>query len=141
MSTVAWDGKTLAADRQATWGNTPVLTKKIARVKYKTHWYLVGWAGNEADGLRFVAHFTQKGLTQRPPLADKTTIIVVSRVGVWVETEADVSNVMEEGKWALGSGGDFALGAMHAGATAEQAIEIASRLDVYTGMGVDAIQL
>ena len=141
MSTIAWDGLTLAGDRQATWGNTPVRTTKVTRIKHKARWYLVGWVGCESGGLKFVAHFTQHGMGQRPALKDNTEVIVVSRAGIWVESEADTSNIMEEPKWAFGSGGAFALGAMHAGATAKQAVEIASKLDVYTGMGVDCVQL
>ncbi len=34
---------------------------------------------------------------------------------------------------AMGSGGDYALGAVYAGATLEQAVNIAAKLDVYTG--------
>lgn len=39
--------------------------------------------------------------------------------------------------WAIGSGADYAMGAMAAGKTAVQAIEIVSRLDNATGMGCD----
>lgn len=38
-----------------------------------------------------------------------------------------------DGMYAIGSGSDFALGALHAGADIDRALEIATRLDVYTG--------
>lgn len=42
---------------------------------------------------------------------------------------------------AWGSGGEYAMGAMLAGASAEQAIEIAKRLNVYTDGPVQVIDL
>ena len=35
--------------------------------------------------------------------------------------------------WAVGSGEEYALGAMAMGASAAQAVEVASQFDVYTG--------
>lgn len=42
---------------------------------------------------------------------------------------------------ALGSGRDLALGAMAAGATAEEAVRYASSLDIYSGGGVDVVKM
>jgi hypothetical protein len=41
----------------------------------------------------------------------------------------------------MGSGGEYALGAMAAGADAKQAVEIACLLDVSSGAGVDVLRL
>lgn len=43
--------------------------------------------------------------------------------------------------YAIGSGAKVALGAMAAGATARQAVEIAARFDDATGSGVDALEV
>jgi ATP-dependent protease HslVU (ClpYQ) peptidase subunit len=42
---------------------------------------------------------------------------------------------------AIGSGGDLAMGAMGAGATARQAVEIAARFDCFTGGKIDEFRL
>lgn len=39
----------------------------------------------------------------------------------------------DTGIYTLGSGGDFALGALNAGATVKEALKVAKRLDPYTG--------
>lgn len=44
------------------------------------------------------------------------------------------------GVYAAGSGGPFALGAISAGSTIEQALEIAAKHDPYTGYALTAIQ-
>ena len=54
-----------------------------------------------------------------------------SRYPRWIEDPYD----------AWGSGMDFALGAMHAGADARRAIEIATELDTGTGRGIDAVDV
>jgi hypothetical protein len=48
--------------------------------------------------------------------------------------------VIKDEKWAYGSGGDLALGAMEMGATAPQAILVASKYNIYCGCGVDLMQ-
>lgn len=42
---------------------------------------------------------------------------------------------------AIGSGGDFALGAFHAGATLEEAVTIAISLDVFSGGAVKVVDI
>lgn len=42
--------------------------------------------------------------------------------------------------WSIGSGGDFAHGAMAAGCSALEAVKIASCLDIRTGLGFDCIE-
>lgn len=44
-----------------------------------------------------------------------------------------------QSKWAIGSGADYALGAMYAGLSAAEAVMIASKLDTGTGLGVDSV--
>ena len=45
------------------------------------------------------------------------------------------------GVYAAGSGGPFALGAISAGATIEQALEIAAKHDPYTGYSLTALEV
>lgn len=42
-------------------------------------------------------------------------------------------------QFAMGSGRDFAMGALEMGADAHKAVEVASRLDAYCGFGVDVL--
>lgn len=42
---------------------------------------------------------------------------------------------------AWGSGRDFAIGAMACGASAEKAVEIANRYNIYCGFGVDKYEI
>jgi ATP-dependent protease HslVU (ClpYQ) peptidase subunit len=47
--------------------------------------------------------------------------------------DGEIRKFVIDKHWAIGSGAQFAIGAMDAGATAEQAVEIAKGRDVRTG--------
>lgn len=141
MTTVAWDGTTLAGDKRAVWGDSiPVEATKVFRVKHKKEVYLIGFSGLTAVGEAFVRHLRKKGLVGHPPGVKGSTIWVITRRGGLILSDDDPRSEHNEEKWAIGSGWHFALGAMYSGKTAEQAVEIASRLDIYTGGGVDAVR-
>lgn len=138
MTTIAWDGKTLAADRRATWGGTPVVVTKAARIKAPDGlWWLVGTSGHSAQceaAMRWMA-----GRAGKPDdLNDCSRIAVSPRGDVWHATGV-LWSLIGRRAWAIGSGSDYALGAMAAGATAKQAVRIAARLDVSTGNGVQTL--
>lgn len=58
---------------------------------------------------------------------------ILAVAGELFEIDDDCSVcVRDDGLYGIGSGSEFALGALHAGATPLAALEIASRLDVFT---------
>ena len=58
---------------------------------------------------------------------------IIALEGQLFEVDDDCSIcVRDDGLYGVGSGSEFALGAMHAGASPLKALEIASRLDVFT---------
>jgi ATP-dependent HslUV protease subunit HslV len=131
MTTVAWDGTTLAADSLSTAnGLRETMGAKIWRVGP----LLVGAAGSRALCLRF-REWVADGLDGESPFhgTDEGNGLVVPPTGqplAWGEhgcwtCPADI--------YALGTGYQLAMGAMAAGATAEQAVEIAARFDTHTG--------
>lgn len=155
MTTIAYDGKTLAADSQTTqdgirlsnsavkifspWNETwAVEGKQIAAF---------GIAGDlhAANDLRkamesFAGHHAgdpfAKGITFAfIAIAEDRTVFVGGKY-----SDDDRSWVVQaEAPVAVGTGGDFALGAMAAGSKAEDAIRIASKFDVNTNDSVSTI--
>lgn len=61
----------------------------------------------------------------------------LKRQKVWQIT----SEVRTEGYITKGSGGDYAMGALLAGVSPQDAIRLASTVDPYTGFGVDCVDL
>ena len=48
--------------------------------------------------------------------------------------------VVEDKQWAIGSGRDYAIAAMHLGRTAAEAVAVACLFDVSCGMGIDTME-
>lgn len=139
MSVIAWDGKTLAADRQATRGGTPTTSVKIFKVDDR----LFGLIGPHASSVRLY-NWILSGMNPISFPKDLETdsdipiVYVIPRVGHAAKFEdSPYPIIIKDEFWADGSGGDLALGAMAMGATAEEAIGVASKYNIYCGCGVD----
>lgn len=112
--------------------------------------YLVGGAGRATSVLKFFDWWGHKvsveqanafdpnlGITVLPDEKDEDfQAIVVTPTGeMYVYEGNDITRALpiEEEFYSIGSGSDYALAALHAGATPEDAIEVAKRLDCYSG--------
>ncbi len=140
MTCIAWDGKTLSGDRMAVADETPVKAKKIFKVTAKNKTYLLGFSGDEARGLSFVRDIKKNGLQEDYLKVKGVEVLIVTKNQVYLLAEDGELTMMNEKKWALGTSGDFALGAMHAGVNSKRAVEIANRLSISSGMGTNTVK-
>lgn len=138
MTTICWDGETLAADKQSTIGLAPVETRKAHRVSRNGSQVLFGCAGNSYECYAFRKWAT--GQIEKPQFKDISLICVDHDRQVWIADESLIWLPISAKQWGIGSGSEYALGAMAAGSTATQAIRIASKLDVHSGLGVDVVR-
>jgi len=142
MTVIAWDGKTLAADRQGTSGN---LIRKVTKIDRMGN-NLVAFAGDLVYG-HMLMHWMRGGgepadWPKQPGEENWCALTVVTRVCILHYCGVHIPAVFPLGvHFADGVGRDFALGAMAAGADARRAVEIASELDTSCGGGVDAYEL
>ena len=142
MTVIAWDGKTIAADKQSNYGNT----KRIATKLFRANDCIIGFAGNVAIGQEVVDWFTRDGMPKDfPPQArdkeDFVSLLIAYKTGCVSEITRSPFPDSLTGKVAIGSGRDFALAAMHLGKSAVEAVEVAALFDVNCGMGYDAYTL
>lgn len=136
MTTIAWDGTTLAADRQTTWGGTPTRTRKLFRAKASDGRVFIGGCSGLHHECEAVRRWLQGG--HEPGRLDEVCTMLIDRHRrVWIMNERKLWAPVGRHPWAIGSGSDYALGALEHGATAREAVLIATRLDVNTGKGVD----
>lgn len=140
MTVIAWDGKTLAADRRCTSGGLPRTTCKIRRINGQ----LVGASGDAADAARLM-WWIEKGcdastypLNERDPSAIALVIMPDGRKFMF---EGPIPIEFHDPVIAVGSGRDYAMAAMHCGKTAREAVEIACLFDVNCGNGIDDLEL
>lgn len=137
MTTIAWDGKTLAADRLLSCGNARYTVAKIRRLDDGR---LIGAAGT--DGPAAMEHVAGNMAALPEDLKKgETTVCVIHPGGRAEHWNGESRYVVLDPFWAIGSGRDFATAAMHLGKTAAEAVEIAARFDNGTGLGVDTMEL
>ena len=143
MTTIAWDGKSLAADKRATIGGLYRATTKIHRVGS----FLIGYAGNGAQSREMLAWARGGFRKQAFPDGQRNTensiaLLVIRPNGViQVYEHTPFAIEYEDKQFAIGSGRDYALVAMYLGKSAEDAVCIAAEFDPGTGNGVDVLTL
>ena len=142
MTVLAWDGKTLAADRLACAGHMKATVTKILRFEKE----LLGICGNLATGKELKMWYLSGAETDNFPAAaledGGTELVVIKENGrVWVYAASAVPFEIEDEVCAFGAGGEAAWAAMLCGATAEQAVTVTSQVNITCGNGMDILPL
>jgi ATP-dependent protease HslVU (ClpYQ) peptidase subunit len=103
---------------------------------YEESDFLVGFAGTSGSIIQ-VMHFFADPVNFKPPRVRDLQGLVLTEKGQIFSFFADYTNWLEvnEPFGVIGTGGSFALGAMHAGCDPYEAVKIAAAHDAYTGMG------
>jgi len=136
VSTIAWDGHTLAADSQCTIGAMPCQTIKIRKL---ADGRLYGHTGNAEDGAA-VFHWLETG-GEKPEVKDFAALLVGINGQLSRLEDKLVAFPVNSPFHAAGSGRDYAIAAMHLGKTAREAVELACLYDIYTGGPITEITL
>ena len=143
MTVIAWDGKSLCADKRATSSGLVFTVTKI----FRTDLGLVGVDGTYDVGLRLLKWLESGADPKEYPDCQKdndryTYMLLITPKGEIMRYEREpVPYRVEEPFHASGGGRDFALCAMHLGKTSREAVEIACRFDNGCGNGVDELFL
>lgn len=142
MTTIAWDGKTLAADRQLTDGN---LLRAITKIR-ATPVGLIGSSGTATLGrerVQWVIEGAIPDVFPKPAADDESSYLVVITPDGKINYYADAPYPLriEDKNFAIGSGRDFALASMYLGLSAPDGVHVAMQFDSGTGMGVDTLTL
>lgn len=146
MTTIAWDGVTLAADRCSWSGGSRRQVRKVFKITMADgEPYLVAFAGS-AEFAHAVMEW-MKGKLKTPPDCSAfnvdqdsaCAVVIDKKKRVWLLGARLRYMRMLEKKFANGAGQEFAWGALEAGATAKQAVMIAMKRSDYAGLGVDCV--
>lgn len=136
MTTVAWDGKCLAVDARSS-SNDVILSERHTKA-IKVGKVIAAATGTTARCREFLA-WVAAGMPGEPPANPHPQNsewsywgIVITPDQAWVFQEPGVVPVTAP-YYAMGTGRDFALGAMAMGASAYEAVKVAMRHDVFSG--------
>ncbi|HBS5629915.1 TPA: hypothetical protein MAK11_002681 [Klebsiella pneumoniae] len=155
MTTVAWDGKTLASDTQASTGDVVCSSteQKIYTAPdsgwgvYGERVLAIGCSGDcgaemelqdlLANGLSYASEFLPTFSFSALAIINAGRAYVISKDKG--ETRANISLQIEP--YAIGSGGVIARTAMRCGKDAREAVAVAIEMDCYSGGSVDSLTI
>lgn len=137
MTTIAFDGKTLAADRQMS--SDGALYCHVQKIHAVPGGFIAG-CGHFAQVHKFIKWHLSGYKGDAPALDNFSGIVIVNgKVALW-EGDAEVPYEPSQ-VHAIGSGATWALAALDFGKTAEEAVAYAATRDNGTGGGVDAVTI
>ena len=141
MTCIAWDGKTLAADKLMGFGTSKATVTKIFRI----NGMLFGFAGDSALG-RACQQWVRDGMrVDAYPAAQRTNtgsmLIIMPDGEIRHYGSEPYPMIIEDKTYTAGSGDEYAAVAMYCGKTAREAVEIACLFDPNCGNGIDTLEL
>ena len=141
---IAWDGKTLAADRLIASDNLRChSTTKIVR----TPRGLFGWAGRASAAGDILAWFAAGAAPEKFPDSNRdgdncTHLLHIANDGIINLYETGPYPILVHGtQMAIGAGADAAMATMYLGYDATKAVEVASAIVSGCGNGIDTLEL
>lgn len=142
MTCIAWDGKTLAADKMSCSVGYGYTVTKIHRLATGG---IVGFSGDGDGAMALLAWLNSlREVAAYPPGQkdnDTCALLIEWNGSVWSYGKTAYPQRIECKHYAMGHGRDFALAAMHLGKSAREAVEVACALDVFCGNGIDTLEL
>lgn len=139
MTVIAWDGKTLAADKQGESGGLKCIVTKIFKLGTGE---LIGISGTLSEGLAAIQWYKDGALPDKYPISkdSESSMIVISNGVIHKYEDHYKPFIIQNRFYAFGSGRELAIGAMAMGADAETAVEIACQYESGCGMGIDVLE-
>lgn len=131
MTTIATDGRMVAADSRSTCGNL-VVQRAAVKLRRLADGRVLGTAGTAAQGIEF-GDWLDAGAdpAERPDFDDLEAIVLDYDCHVWACGNSG-KLTLRDAPHAIGTGGDVALGAMLAGRDAFEAVKLACTVDVWS---------
>lgn|SRR5574340_158017 len=145
MSVVAWDGRTVAADRQGTMGEALIVTgTKMRRAKDGN---ILAVTGTLDLGNILMDWYEDGENPEEWPLELQkdenyaSDLLLFTLDGAYSFGRLGYRMKVEDNFAAWGCGAAFAIGAMAAGAKAADAVEIACTYNPFCGNGIDIMRI
>ena len=145
MTTIAYDGTTIAWDTHMT--DKYGVRSQCAFDKVTVDKGRIFAAAGNIDSCFCAVQWIKKGAKLKdwdkimPPGADFEMVVIDLKKGPVYYSDSDRTGIPLEAPLAIGSGADFALGAIAAGMSASEAVGIATKFDVYTGINVKVMNV
>jgi ATP-dependent HslUV protease subunit HslV len=140
MTTIAYRDGVLAADTRVTRGGY-IMPGHFCKIGRSPGGDLVGVAGNCAKAVGFLRAVISGSADPTAPEESVTALVISPDGQITVHEAAGRFDMTGAPFWAIGTGTSAALGALHAGASAEEAVRIAMLIDNDSGGEVNSLRL
>jgi ATP-dependent protease HslVU (ClpYQ) peptidase subunit len=138
MTTIACDGKSMAGDGQAETCHTIITTEAI-KVRRLNDGRIIGSCGEVAYAKQVIAWLNGEG--DKPDKSEDDFAALILNVDGSIEhIGGHCVPTLAQSPFAIGSGMDFAIGAMECGKTPFEAVQIAARRDPGTGGKITVLE-
>lgn len=149
MTTIACNKEALYGDLQFTQPSNGHKFKGKSKVfKVKAHPdvyhedFIVGFCGTAVDIVTVISYFTMPDMFDKPPkVKDMTGLVLTASQQIFLLEDYTKWLAVDAKYFAIGSGAQYALGAMAEGAHPRDAVKIAMKHDAFTGMGIRGFEL
>jgi hypothetical protein len=130
LTTIAWRGTEIAADSALSHGSTQGQAIKIVRTRYAAY----GLAGEMHAIRQFIDKITSGEAPNKIKIRGDFECLMLTQDGCSLIQRCDYPIPLEGEFWAIGSGADYAIGAMAASKkiTARKAVIIATQYDAFS---------
>lgn len=136
MTTIAYDGKTLAVDSRIS-DNQDTITSERGKKLFKVGDKWIAFSGDWQDAMLALDWFRAGEPKDKKPQLDNLTAFV--KIGSrCYRYEKKLARWEVKAPAATGSGYEFALAAMACGKTARQAIQLAAKFNLTTNSRIQA---
>jgi len=144
LTTIACNKESLATDLQLTTNvgvklktasKALILEEEKASKLFDCREAVVAFSGSVNEWGKFIEWASD--ISQKlPRFSDIEFLMLTNRKQIYVSRNFKNWLQIQNKHHSIGTGSQFALGALEAGKSPEEAIKIASKHDIYTGMGV-----
>ena len=139
MTTIVWRSGVLATDSQATLGGDTISMSGLTKIHRLKCGELAAGCGVTAK-ITIAVKALEEG-SKLPNLNDATIIYVMPHGDITVYENSGSYTVSGKDFYAWGSGMSPALGALHVGANAAEAVAAACKVDPFSGGSVQSARL
>jgi ATP-dependent protease HslVU (ClpYQ) peptidase subunit len=138
MTTVAYDGKYIAADKMGNDNGLAVVTKKLHQLEDGR---ILAFAGSFNAALMVIDYLNGYGAEPSPEDLEEFNAIIIDYDGTAKLMQCSLQTIEIYNPHAIGSGRDFALAGMALGLSPVDAVKLAMDFDINTGIGVEAYEI
>lgn len=145
MTTLVFDGKTLASDSQMTAGSTimSMKAKKVHKLKGNKKYKSVAFSGSVMEINTLLKWFKSDMKKDEFPIKNGDNVaygIAITHKNKAHLYYGEYEYVVSDQKFCcMGSGSDFAIASLMSGNDAEESVKIACKLDIYSGGKVQKV--